>query len=161
MLNLFSALLCTVAAAGTPDLADLQAATATAQPQQTEPSVLLVGGTTTVVSGAVAPLQLTVVVPPGFKVYRDMLRVDVADPGGLNLSEPSLPPGLTAPDPANPALTRELYEFDIIIDVGLSQPAAVGEHVATFDLRYQACHGGICLMPRTEQVSARLVVTDS
>lgn len=131
---------------------------ATTSPALSQVTVAVLGGTTTVDAGAAAALELTIVVPAGFHVYQDMLRVDVADAGGLKLGPASLPPGLSAPDPAAPGQLREQYDFDVIVLVPVLSPAAVGEHVATLDVRWQACSGGVCLMPRTEQVQARLIV---
>lgn len=121
-------------------------------------AVTVQGGLTTLAPGKTAPLELTVVVPPGFHVYRDMLQVDLVDAGGLSLGPASLPPGLHAPDPAAPGQLREQYDFDAVVQVPLLAAPPAGEHLATFDVRFQACSGGICLMPRTEQVQARLVV---
>ncbi|MCK6503848.1 protein-disulfide reductase DsbD N-terminal domain-containing protein [Myxococcota bacterium] len=129
-----------------------------ASPAVSQATVAIVGGTTTVAPGSSAALELTVVVPPGFHVYQDMLHVQVTDPGGLSLGPPSLPPGLSAPDPAAPGRLREQYDFDAVVLVPVLKAPPAGEHVATFDVRWQACSGGVCLMPRTEQVTARLVV---
>jgi len=143
-------------------LARAQAGTAlpgfAAEPATSEPTLQVEGGLTQVQAGATAPLQLTVLVPPGFHVYRDMLSVTTQDPGDLSLGDPSLPPGLSAEDPAAPGTQRELYEFDVIVDVPLKKPARPGTHVATFSVRYQACKDSLCLMPRTEEVQARLEV---
>lgn len=129
-----------------------------AAPAASQVTVAVLGGTTTAAPGASAALELTVVVPPGFHVYQDMLHVQVSDAGGLSLGAPSLPPGLSAPDPAAPGQLREQYDFDAVVLVPVLRAPAVGEYTATFDVRWQACSGGVCLMPRTEQVQARLVV---
>lgn len=122
------------------------------------PGPTVVGGTTTLQAGKTGPLELTIAVPPGFHVYRDMVAVEIVDPGGLALGAPSLPPGVLVDDPAAPGQPREQYEFDAIIEVPLTRAPAVGTHRARFSVRWQACRASTCLYPVTEQVDATVVV---
>lgn len=127
---------------------------------QSRPSaaVEVVGANTVVKEGALAPLELTVSVPPGHTVYRSMMEVTVVEARGLSLGEPSLPPGLQGPDPAVPGQTRELYDFDVVVQIPLLKPAPRGTWAVEVDVRYQACAGSVCLMPRTERVVTVLKV---
>jgi hypothetical protein len=120
--------------------------------------VEVLGGSTLVAPGALAPLEITLKVPPGFTVYRDMVEVKVTQARGLSLGPPSLPPGLSAPDPAAPGQTRELYDFDAVVQIPLLKPAPTGTWAVELDVRYQSCAGSVCLMPRTEQVITVLQV---
>ena len=115
-------------------------------------------GTLSLAPGAKGNVEIRIVVPTGWHLYRDMVSVELLDPAGLVVGEPSLPPGLPVPDPANPAHTREQYELDAYVEVPVTAPAAPGRYEAAFEIRYQGCKGGICLMPRTEQVVAPVVV---
>ncbi len=122
------------------------------------PAVEVLGGSTRVAAGGLAPLELTLKIPPGFTVYRDMLEVKVTQARGLSLGPASLPPGLSAPDPAVPGQTRELYDFDAVVQIPLLKPGPTGTWAVELDVRYQACAGSVCLMPRTEQVISVLQV---
>lgn len=121
-----------------------------------EPRVL--GGETTARPGAAARLEATIVVPPGYHVYRDMVSVEVVDPGGLALGTASLPPGLEQPDPASPGSLREQYDFDAIIELPVAKAPTAGRYAALLSVRYQACKASLCLFPRTEEVTSTLVV---
>lgn len=104
------------------------------------------------------PLSLTLTVPPGFHVYKDMLHVSVLDDGGLSLGEPDLPPGILKPDPASPGQQREQYDLDVVIHVpaGADQP---GTYEALFEVGFQACKDTLCFFPKTEQVTIPVTVT--
>ncbi len=94
-------------------------------------------------------ITATLIVPPGTHVYRDQLEVSVANPDGLRIGKPDFPPGLTAPDPANKAMTRELYERDVIIYLPVNVPKkteAVSAYVQ-LQLRHQGCREGLCFPP--------------
>lgn len=100
--------------------------------------------------GAKGVARVTIVVPPGHHVYRDMMWVKNGHASGIVLGEASFPPGLDKPDPANPGATRELFDMNVIIEVPVTAPAQPGEHRATIEVGYQGCKGGLCFMPATE-----------
>ncbi len=102
--------------------------------------------------GEAATVELRVVVPPGCKVYRDMMGVEVLDASGLELGEPSFPPAEKRIDPAF-GIERELYELDVFIEVPVAPVSTAGEHAPVFEVRWQGCKGSICYLPQTEQVS--------
>jgi thiol:disulfide interchange protein DsbD len=102
--------------------------------------------------GAKGVLRVTIVVPPGYHVYRDMMWVKVPASGGLSVGSPSFPPGLQKPDPANPGQNRELYDLNVIVEVPITAPAAAGAHEIELEVGYQGCKGGLCYMPATESV---------
>lgn len=106
-----------------------------------------------------APVQLILSVPPGFKVYRDMLHVSVLDDGGMQLGEPDFPPGLMRPDPANPGSMRELYDMDVYIEFTASATAP-GTYHPLFEIGFQACKNATCFRPKVEQVALQVTVAD-
>ncbi len=128
--------------------------------ETSQPTLMALGATTRTTAGQPAALSLTIVVPPGYHVYRDMVAVEVLDAGDLKLGAPSLPAGLHQPDPAAPGSLRELYEFDAIIDVPVLDPAAPGTHDALLSVRYQACKNSTCLFPQTSEIVSTLVVSE-
>lgn len=139
---------------GLPALAEIPAATSSSAQ---EPRV--VGGSLTLPAGQPARLEATIAVPPGYHVYKDMVHVEVLDPGGLELGPASLPAGLIQPDPASPGATREQYDFDAIVELPVEGTPAPGSYSATLSVRYQACKASLCLFPRTEEVVSQLVLT--
>lgn len=110
--------------------------------------------------GKRAQVTITVVVPAGFHVYRDMMGVTTVDPAGLKVGEPSFPPGLDRPDPASPGKLRELYEQDVLVDVPVDVPAGVrpGAYALTFDVHYQGCKKNLCYFPARREVQATVTV---
>lgn len=120
---------------------------------------MVVAGITRLAAGKTAPVQVTLVVPPGYKVYKDMLVVEVLDAGDLALGEPSLPAGILAEDPAAPGSQREQYEFDVIIELPMTRAPAPGSHKLSVSVRWQACRASVCLYPKTEQVQAEVLVS--
>ncbi|MCB9777849.1 MAG: protein-disulfide reductase DsbD N-terminal domain-containing protein [Alphaproteobacteria bacterium] len=122
------------------------------------PEIEVVGMVQPVAPGEQPPVVLTIVVPPGFHVYKDMVNVEVLDAGGLALGPASLPAGLMTSDPALPGNTREQYDFDVIIEVPVTAPPPAGTHEARFSVRYQACKQSLCLFPNTVEVVAGLKV---
>ena len=71
-------------------------------------------GAATLTEGETGTLEVTVVVPPGFHVYRDMLHVEALYADGLTLGAVDFPPGFMKPDPANPANEREQYDICLL-----------------------------------------------
>lgn len=114
---------------------------------------------TTLAPGARGNVTLTLVVPPAFHVYRDMMEVKVTDAGGLTLGAPSFPPGEQKPDPLNPGTNREQFEEDVIVEVPVTAPAKEGSYTAAFTFRYQGCTQKLCYMPATDAVDAVVQVS--
>lgn len=110
--------------------------------------------------GGTGRIEVTVVVPPGHHVYRDMMFVKVLGTGALDVGEPSFPKGFEKPDPANPALTREMYDLNVIIDVPFKAPANTGEHEVQLEVGYQGCKAGLCFMPSTQLVDVTVKVQE-
>ena len=75
-----------------------------------------------VAAGAEATAQVTFHVPPGTYLYKEMTSVVVANPGGLEAGEASLPPALVKEDPAT-GLDREVWDMDAVAEVSLKAPA--------------------------------------
>ncbi len=101
--------------------------------------------------GEAGVARVTIVVPEGHHVYRDMMWIKPVHDGGLSLGKASFPPGLHKPDPANPGTTRELYDMNVIIEVPVVAPAKAKGQRATVEVGYQGCKGGLCFMPATEK----------
>lgn len=124
------------------------------------------GGNLRLRPGELGTIELGLRIPPGFTVYRDMIRVNVADARGLRLGAAVLPPGRKVPDPAadpaqGPAAMREVYEQDISIGLPLLAAPPTGSVAVPVELRFQACRGSVCLFPQTETVFAVVQVTAS
>ena len=113
---------------------------------------------TTVSTAGAGTARITLVVPEGFHVYRDMMSVAVLDAGGLTLGAVSYPKGLAVPDPANPDATREEYPYDVILEVPVTAPKAAGTYVAQLSVTYQGCKKSLCYMPVTETVMLSVTV---
>jgi thioredoxin:protein disulfide reductase len=110
--------------------------------------------------GATGALRVTLAVPADHHVYRDMMDATVTDAAGLSFGPASFPPGQQAPDPANPAATREMFDTDVIIEVPLSAAPAVGTYQVGLQVRYQGCRKTLCWMPATEDLTATVIVGD-
>lgn len=109
--------------------------------------------------GAEGRLSVTIAVPQGFVVYRDMVAVEVLDPAGLELGAPDLPPGFAKPDPANPALTREQYSFPVIIEIPVKAPAVTGTYSPELKVRYQGCKASLCYPPGEVELTVPVEVS--
>ena len=91
-------------------------------------------------AGSEAVVELRLVVPDGFVVYRDQLEVIVLESDGLIVGEPDLPPALKRKDPADGADLRELYDSDVVVHVPVSAPGrAPGLARLVVQLRHQGC----------------------
>ena len=108
--------------------------------------------------GSAGELTVTVVVPDGFHVYRDMMSVSVTDNQGVKVGEPSFPRGVEKPDPANPGELREQYDLDVLIDIPVTASDSPGVFQVSFDVRYQGCKDSLCYMPATDNVVASVFV---
>ncbi len=112
-------------------------------------------------SGAKGNVQVIVRVPANHHLYRDMMNVTVVTAEGVETGEASFPPGMEKPDPADPSSTREQYDMDVLIDVPVTAPAAVGTYPVTLEVRYQGCKKSLCWMPQTETVEASVNVVEA
>ncbi len=114
----------------------------------------------TVSAGARVDIQLVLVIPDGFHVYRDMVQVRVDDPGIFQVGEAVFPPGVEAPDPAFPDQTRELYQDTIEILLPLTVPETVPAGGYSLDIwaRYQGCKKSLCYLPQSGTYQAMIKV---
>lgn len=108
--------------------------------------------------GSEGMIEVRVVVPSGYYVYRDMMSVEVLDAGGLTLGEASFPPGIFKPDPANPGTEREQFDMDVFVQVPVRAPSEAAMYSAWMKVRYQGCKQSLCYMPQVEEVEARVRV---
>jgi thiol:disulfide interchange protein DsbD len=111
----------------------------------------------TVAPNGTTAARVTVVVPKGFHVYRDMMDVTVTDAGGLTIGPASFPPGMMTDDPASPGTNREQFDEDVLIDLPVTAPATAGKYTAALSVRYQGCKKNLCYFPAEQTPS--LVVT--
>lgn len=94
-------------------------------------------------------VEMTLVVPPGYRVYRDTVDVAVQSAGALRADAPSLPPGIPQKDPADPAVPREVYDRDAVVWIPVTTPYAPGLYFVHIEARYQGCRDGLCFPPVT------------
>jgi thiol:disulfide interchange protein DsbD len=107
-----------------------------------------------VAAGQTAPVEVSVIVPPGFHVFADRLAVDVVDDGDLTAGKPAFPEGLTKPDPLT-GEPREIYEHDVQVDVPITVPtASTGDHQVQLKVEFQACKNNLCFLPKVEELAA-------
>jgi thiol:disulfide interchange protein len=104
-------------------------------------------------------VKVTVVVPRGFHVYRDMMHLKVIDGSGLSFSDPVFPQGVFQPDPADPEGFREQYDESVEITASFVSQK-VGSFSPLFEVRYQGCKASLCYMPKTEDVSVDVRVNE-
>jgi len=110
-----------------------------------------------VAAGAEATLDVMVVVPKGYHVYRDMMAVTVTDAGGLTFKDAVFPLGEFTDDPANPGTTREQFKESVRVQLPVTATAA-GTHLVTVEVRYQGCKQGLCYMPAAESHTVEIDV---
>jgi len=91
-------------------------------------------------------LEIVIVVPKGFHLYRDMMHVKALDSKGLVFEQAIYPTGLFMPDPANPASYREHFEETVQLKLPFSA-VKMGSYEPVIELRYQGCKGGLCYKP--------------
>ena len=107
--------------------------------------------------GGTGTVEIALRMPTGFHVYRDMLSVQATPAADLTVGAAVFPPPLTKPDPANPAMDREVYEEDVIITVPVTAAASVsGDRQVFFHVRYQGCKKNLCYMPAEQDLTATL-----
>lgn len=117
-------------------------------------------GQATVAPGGTAPLLVTVVIPEGYHVYRDVLEVKLVDAGRATMGAVDYPEGLHKPDPLTPSVTREVYEGDALVEVPFTVPAdAAGDLAVRVEARFQACKDTLCFPTKEEELAGVLHVT--
>ena len=114
-------------------------------------------GSTQLAPSAQGQASLTITVPPGTFVYKDMTTVTVLDAGGLTAGEPDLPPALQKEDPVL-GMTRELWDLPVVIQFPITAPAEPGNHELLVSVTYQGCKGSLCYMPVTEELALPVTV---
>ena len=105
-------------------------------------------------------LEVLIVVPTGFHLYRDMMHVRAIDPKGVVFEQTVYPTGLFMPDPANPKNFREHYEENVRLTVPFSVSTA-GTYTPMIELRYQGCKGGLCYKPAVDVHTASIEKTNA
>ena len=108
-------------------------------------------GQTQLAPSAQGKASLTITVPAGTFVYKDMTSLTVLDAGGLTVGEADLPPALQKEDPVL-GMTRELWDLPVVIELPVTAPAQPGSHELLVSLTYQGCKGPVCYMPVTEEL---------
>ncbi len=111
---------------------------------------------TSIVSGGAAEIEVVVVVPPGFHVYRDMMRVAITDPGAFGVKPAVYPAGRWEADPASDEEIRELYDASVSIRVPVSAPESIpiGSYDMDIYVGYQGCKATLCYFPQERTVPA-------
>jgi thiol:disulfide interchange protein len=109
-------------------------------------------------SGQAGAVRVTIAVPKDHHLYKDMIEIVVTQSGALQVGAPSLPPGLSKPDPADPSTSREVYDMNVIIEVPVAAMSATGRHPLTLSVTYQGCKKSLCWMPQTDVVRATVLV---
>ena len=119
--------------------------------------------TTLIPSGGEAQMEIVVVVPAGFHVYRDMMRVSVPDSGAFEVGAAVFPAGRWEADPAVPDEIRELYDAPVSIQVPVKAPDSIP--VGTYDMDvyvgYQGCKATLCYLPQERTLSTVYEVVDA
>jgi hypothetical protein len=105
-------------------------------------------------------VELRLRVPPGFTVYRDQLAVQVVDPGGLQVGEPDIPPGVFRHDPAKDVESREQYDTDVVVLIPVRTTARSARGLETFEVmvRHQGCIQGHCFAPVERRLQVHVPV---
>jgi thiol:disulfide interchange protein len=122
-------------------------------------SVEIVSVTTT--PDTESSVQINVIVPPGYHVYRDMMSVDVIEAKGLVFGEVEFPKGVEKPDPASPGSVREQFGSDVLTTIPVKTPSLEGVYHPVFSVRYQGCKKSLCYMPQTEELTGSVTVKAS
>lgn len=100
------------------------------------------------VAGMPQRLPLTLVVPDGHHVYRDMLEVEVTLAGSLEVLAVHIPEGEVGADPAQGGGLRPQFDDDVTVEVELRAPADFrGGVPVTIRTRHQGCKVGLCYPP--------------
>jgi hypothetical protein len=109
-------------------------------------------GSTQLAPSTQGQASLTITVPPGTFVYKDMTAVTVLEGASLSAGEADLPPAIQKEDPVL-GMTRELWDLPVVIQVPITAPAEPGSHELLVSVTYQGCKGSICYMPVTEELA--------
>lgn len=113
----------------------------------------------TVPAGGSARVAVSLTIPDGYHIFREMLAVTAADAAGLTVGSPVYPEGEVVPDPMDPTRTREQYAEQVTVDVPVSAPASgPAVRVLKLKVRYQACRDTLCLLPQDVYADAAVTV---
>lgn len=96
--------------------------------------------------GSQAEIEILLVVPPGFHLYRDMMHIEIHEDATLLFQEAKYPVGLFKKDPANPSQFREQYNQNVNITLPF-QYQKDGRYEAKIEVGYQGCKDGLCYRP--------------
>jgi len=109
---------------------------------------------TSILSGGTAEVEVLVVVPAGFHVYRDMMRVQVPEAGAFQVGATVFPEGRWEADPAEPDEIREIFDASVSIRVPVSAPEsiAIGSYDMEVYVGYQGCKATLCYVPQERTV---------
>lgn len=97
------------------------------------------------------------VVPAGYHLYQDMMKVEVATVKGLTLGNPQFPAGKLIPDPANPENWREVFDETVKVEVPIIADTE-GVFTPEFTLTYQGCKDTLCYMPKSDVIQSVVIV---
>lgn len=106
-------------------------------------------------------VELRLMVPQGFVVYRDQLRVKVVQHGRLRVGKPQIPQGQMRLRSGYDVEARELYEGDVVVRLPVSA-GALEPGLATIDVlvSHQGCHRGVCFRPSETLMRVHIPVRD-
>ncbi len=110
-------------------------------------------------AGTEARAQITFHVPQGTYLYGDMTGLTVANPGELQVGEPSRPPTLVTEDPAT-GLERRVWDLDAVFELPIEAPSEPVTHELLVEAFYQGCKGALCYLPETELLPIVVTVVD-
>ena len=114
------------------------------------------------VGDEVGTLELRLLLPKGFLVYQDSLRVQVRDAGTLSVGAPQLPAGhpVAVVDPDHPV--RNVVEREVVIRLELAATAdtAIGLTALELQVDHQGCFEGSCLPPESREIRVYVPVRD-
>jgi len=102
------------------------------------------------VVGRPTTAKLRLVVPPGYRVYRDQVEVVGVGVAGLVVGAASLPPGKLIDD--GEGGVREGFDADVTVSVPITASRA-GSLPLRFDVRHQGCRTGLCYPSVASSVS--------
>jgi len=111
-------------------------------------------------AGIPGQISVTLVVPDGWVVYRDMLEVDVEQgPASLFVGEPQFPPAKDDATDHDHAPGRPWYDHPVVVRVPVrADEAGLGQLM--LKMRHQVCRGGLCYSPREARQTVFVNVTE-
>lgn len=104
--------------------------------------------------GKPAVVRVRLVVPPGFRIYRDQVELAAVAVSGLVVGAVVLPPGQLIDD--GEGGVREGFDADVVLSVPVTASRA-GSYRLSFDVRHQGCRTGLCY-PAVVSTVATMVV---